>query len=211
MSMYFVGIDISKYKHDCCIISAADQQIVSKFTVKNDKDGFEHLLTTLNSLSNPEDIKIGFESTAHYALNLELFLENAHHSFMEVNPHYMSIPGIGPISAAVIYAEYGDISNFSNPGQMLAFAGIEPGINDSGTESHGGRMVKHGSSQLRYVLLNACLPLIRFDITFATYYAKKRAEGKKHRVAITHVAKKLIRVIYALERQDVDFNVQKLR
>ena len=45
----------------------------------------------------------------------------------------------------------------------------------------------------------------------ATYYAKKRAEGKKHRVAITHVAKKLIRVIYALERQDVDFNVQKLR
>lgn len=96
----------------------------------------------------------------------------------EVHPHYMSIPGIGPISAAVIYAEYGDISNFSNPGQMLAFAGIEPGINDSGTESHGGRMVKHGSSQLRYVLLNACLPLIRFDITFATYYAKKRAEGK---------------------------------
>lgn len=129
----------------------------------------------------------------------------------EVHPHYMSIPGIGPISAAVIYAEYGDISNFSNPGQMLAFAGIEPGINDSGTESHGGRMVKHGSSQLRYVLLNSCLPLIRFDLTFATYYAKKRAEGKKHRVAITHVAKKLIRVIYALERQDVDFNVQKLR
>mgnify|MGYP000794575806 CR=1 FL=1 len=128
----------------------------------------------------------------------------------EVHPHYMSIPGIGPISAAVIYAEYGDISNFSNPGQMLAFAGIEPGINDSGTESHGGRMVKHGSSQLRYVLLNACLPLIRFDITFATYYAKKRAEGKKHRVAITHVAKKLIRVIYALERQDIDFNAQKL-
>ncbi len=34
MSMYFVGIDISKYKHDCCIISAADQKIVSKFTVK---------------------------------------------------------------------------------------------------------------------------------------------------------------------------------
>ena len=86
MSMYFVGIDISKYKHDCCIISATDQQIISKFTITNDKDGFEQLLTALNSLSNPEDIKIGFESTAHYALNLELFLENANHSFMEVNP-----------------------------------------------------------------------------------------------------------------------------
>ena len=46
-------------------------------------------------------------------------------------------------------------------------------------------------------------------MTFATYYAKKRGEGKPHREAITHVAKKLIRVIYALERQDIDFNAQK--
>ena len=68
------------------MISAAVQQIIAKFTIANDKFGFEHLLTTLNSLSNAEDIKIGFESTAHYALNLELFLENAHHSFIEVNP-----------------------------------------------------------------------------------------------------------------------------
>ena len=391
MSMYFIGLDISKYKHDCCIISAADQQIVSKFTVKNDKDGFEHLLTTLNSLSNPEDIKIGFESTAHYALNLELFLENANHSFMEINPvlikdfkksqtlrrtktdsidceliarwlmtveykphskgfyhayslksltrlrdrlvrqrsfylvkitnvldhtfpefkpffherlsktalyllenygsaekiarmnsasyeklrsisrgkfspqqfirlkelaantvgvnnsifdvelnslltlykslvdeiktleseinrlvdevhpHYMSIPGIGPISAAIIYAEYGDISNFSSPNQMLAFAGIEPSVHESGTEAYNGKMVKHGSSQLRYVLINCCLPLIRFDVTFATYYARKRSENKPHRVAITHVAKKLVRVIYALESQDIDFDPKKLR
>ena len=48
-------------------------------------------------------------------------------------------------------------------------------------------------------------------MTFAAYYAKKRAEGKPHRVAITHVAKKLVRVIYALERQGTDFNAQKLR
>ena len=86
MFMYFVGIDISKYKHDCCIISAADQKVVSKFTFQNDKAGFEELHIVLNFLSNPEDIKIRFESTAHYALNLELFLENINHRFMEVNP-----------------------------------------------------------------------------------------------------------------------------
>ena len=86
LSMYFVGIDISKYKHDCYIISVASQQIVSKFTFTNDKQGFQHLLTAFNSPSNPENIKIGFESTVHYALTLELFLENANHSFMEVNP-----------------------------------------------------------------------------------------------------------------------------
>ena len=72
-------------------------------------------------------------------------------------------------------------------------------------------MVKRGSSQLRYTLINCCLPLIRFDMTFATYYAKKRGEGKPHRVAITHVTKKLIRVIYALESQDIDFDPKKLR
>ena len=72
-------------------------------------------------------------------------------------------------------------------------------------------MVKHGSSQLRYVLINCCLPLIRFDVTFATYYARKRSENKPHRVAITHVAKKLVRVIYALESQDIDFDPKKLR
>ena len=122
----------------------------------------------------------------------------------EVHPHYMSISGIGPISAAIIYAEYGDISNFFSSNQMLAFAGIEPSIHESVTEAYNGRMVKHGSSQLRYVLI------IRFDVTFATYYVRKRSDSKPHRVAITHIAKKLVRVIYALENQDIDFDPNKL-
>ncbi|NLN48599.1 MAG: IS110 family transposase, partial [Clostridiales bacterium] len=90
MSMYFVGIDISKYKHDCCILSAANQKVVTKFVILNNKDGFNKLLAALQSLSNQEDIRIGFEATSHYALNLELFLEKAHHSFMEVNPVLIS-------------------------------------------------------------------------------------------------------------------------
>lgn len=90
MALYFVGIDISKYKHDCCILSAADQKVVSKFIFQNNKDGFDLLLYSLRSFSTPEDIRIGFESTSHYALNLELFLEKAHHSFMEVNPVLIS-------------------------------------------------------------------------------------------------------------------------
>lgn len=130
---------------------------------------------------------------------------------VDVHPHYMSIPGIGPISAAVIYAEYDDMSNFSSPAQMLAFAGLEPAISESGTESHKGRMVKRASSQLRYTLMNCALPLIRFDVTFATYYAKNRSKGKPHRVAISHVTKKLVRVIFELERQNTDFIATALR
>ena len=72
-------------------------------------------------------------------------------------------------------------------------------------------MVKRGSSQLRYTLLNCALPLIRFDMTFAAYYAKKRSEGKPHRVAMSHVAKKLLRVIFTLERKGIDFDAHALR
>lgn len=77
MSTYFVRIGISKFKHDCCIRSADDHKVISKLSIANDTEGFRRPLTDLNSLSIPENIKMGFESAAHCALNLELFLENA--------------------------------------------------------------------------------------------------------------------------------------
>lgn len=129
----------------------------------------------------------------------------------DVNPKSLTIPGIGTLSAAVIYAEYGDLSKFNSPSQMLSFAGLEPGYYQSGTSEHGGHMVKRGSSHLRFTLMNLCIPLTQYNITFAEYYAKKRAEGKTHRVACSHLAKKLIRVIFTLEKNDMIFDPSKLR
>ena len=129
----------------------------------------------------------------------------------EINPHTLSIPGIGPLSAAVIYAEYGDLSKFNSPSQMLSFAGLEPGYYQSGISEHGGHMVKHGSSHLRFTLMNLCIPLIQYNMVFAEYYAKKRTEGKTHRVACSHVIKKLVRIIFTLEKNDMDFDSSKLR
>lgn len=389
--MYFVGIDISKYKHDCFIMTETGDVISNSFTITNNQDGFQMLLTVLNSLDTQEEIRIGFEATAHYALNLKLFLEKAHYSFMEFNPvllakfnksqtlrrtktdaidcasiarwlmtvdykpypvgfyhtyslksltrlrdtlvkqrsfyivkitnvldhtfpefkpffgnrfsktalylleNYgsaqkmarmnsasydnlrkisrgkfsmqkflklkelaantvgedngifslqlqsllnlynqsaievdnleeqiislisdiqpksMTIPGIGPLSAAVIYAEYGDINKFSSPSAMLSFAGLEPGYYQSGTSEHGGHMVKRGSSNLRFTLMNLCIPLIQHNLVFAEYYAKKRNEGKTHRIACSHVIKKLIRIIYHLEKENLDFDASQLR
>nr|WP_268038972.1 transposase [Clostridium estertheticum] len=60
--------------------------VCNSFIIKNNQEGFNLLLTILNSLDHSEQIKIGFESTGHYALNLKLFLEKAHYSFMEFNP-----------------------------------------------------------------------------------------------------------------------------
>ena len=70
MSMYFIGIDISKYKHDCCIISAANQKVVSKVIIKNNKAGFNELLTIIHSLANParsEERRVGKECRSRWS------------------------------------------------------------------------------------------------------------------------------------------------
>ena len=387
--MYFVGIDISKFKHDCAIIDELGDVITSSWSFNNDCEGFSLFRDLLNALDGEK--KIGFESTGHYGHNLKMFLEANNFSFMEFNPllisrfvsgkslrktktdsldaqsiaqylmtveykpyppsfyhmdqlksltrfrdslvrqhsrqlveltnildrvfpefkpffdgkfsvtalyilaHYQSpekianmnaksyealrkksrgkfsmvkfaqlkalakntvgrsddfllkqmeitidlenqldakideittqisecirginppiltIPGIGELTAAVILSEYGDINRFENPAQMLSFAGLEPGYYQSGQAEHGGHMVKHGSSHLRYALMNATLPLITFEPVFAEYYAKKRAEGKAHRVALTHVAKKLLRVIYTLQTKNISYDPAMIR
>lgn len=389
--MYFVGIDISKYKHDCFIATEAGEIIQQVFSFQNDHAGFSRLLQILDSLDHSQEIRIGFEATGHYGLNLKLFLEKAHYSFMEANPvllskflksqtlrktktdaidsrsiaywlmsveykphpkefyhmyslksltrlrdslvkqrslylvkitnvldhifpefkpffkdrfsltalyildkyhspkaiarmrsssydelrrmsrgkftlnqffqlkdlaassvgesneilesqllsllklyfsldveiqklesqitqlvavldsPIMSIVGVGPLSSAIILSEFGDISRFSSPAQMLSFAGLEPGYYQSGTSEHGGRMVKRGSSHLRFTLMNVCIPLVRFNVVFAEYYRKKRSEGKPHRVAMSHVAKKLVRIIYTLETRNILFDPDQLR
>jgi len=128
-----------------------------------------------------------------------------------VNSHIHTIQGIGINTAACIFSEYGGITPFHTPNQMLAYAGLEPSKNESGTQNNGGHMVKYGSSYLRYVLLNAAQMLIVHNTTFYEYYHKKRTEGKHHRVALSHVAKKLVRIIFYLEKNNTDFDSDKLR
>ena len=386
--LYYVGIDISKYKHDFCIISNTGQVIVENYSFENNKKGFQELLEMLKPY-NKSEVHIAFEATGHYSLNLELFLIDQGFSFMkmnplvihqflkarslrrtktdkadalsivqylmsvpykpnsnllyniyslkslcrtrellikerskfavlltneldksfpevkpffnnnisstllyilekykntshialmkdydsirkvshgkfsyvkfaklkelaknsigyhnensdlliytyiqiynnfndkinpidkqistiikELNPRMLTIPGIGELSAASILAEYGDIKNFSSPAKMLAFAGLEPSVIESGTLSSNGKMVKHGSGHLRYSIMNTAMIILRYSPTFYDYYLKKRSEGKCHRVALSHVCKKLIRVIYSLEKYNIDFNPALLK
>ena len=386
--IYYIGIDISKYKHDFCIISNTGELIVENDSFENNKKGFQSFLDLLKPY-NKSDIHIAFEATGHYSLNLELYLINQGYSFMkmnpliihqflkarslrrtktdkadsltianylmsvpyqpnsdllynifslkslcrsreqlvkerskyqvlltnqldltfpelkqflgnkisstllfilekytntehislmrdydsiknisrgkfsyvkfvklkelaknsvghhdkntdllistyvsiiktfndkidsiekqistiikELNPRMLSIPGLGEISVATILSEYGDIRNFSSPNKMLAFAGLEPSIIQSGTIENNGKMVKHGSGHLRYVLMNASLTLLKFNPTFYDFYLKKRSEGKCHRVALSHVCKKLVRLIFTLETKHVDFDPSLLK
>lgn len=130
---------------------------------------------------------------------------------LELNPPLLSIPGIGINSAAVILSEYGDFNNFKTPSQLLSFAGLEPGYYQSGTSASNGRMVKHGSSRLRCAIMICSQTVIQNEPTFAMYYAKKRAEGKAYRVALSHVAKKLLRIIYKLQTQGTLYNADQVK
>lgn len=129
----------------------------------------------------------------------------------EMNPPTLSIKGVGPISAAIIVSEFGNINRFSSPNKMLSFAGLEPGYFQSGSSEFTGRMVKRGSSLLRYTLMNCCRALRLYNEVFAAYYLKKVGEGKPHRVALSHMAKKLVRVIYTLETTGKTFDPSKLQ
>ena len=110
-----------------------------------------------------------------------------------------SVPGISYTLAAIILGEIGDIGLFSSPGKLLAFAGLEPSTYQSGnyTASHS-RMVKRGSKYLRWALLQAAERVRIRDKAFGAVYSKKIGEGKHHYVAVSHVAKKLVRVIHHL-------------
>ena len=86
--MYFVGIDISKFKHDCVIINERGDTIQPSRTFANDREGFSWLKERIDSL--PGEKRIGFEATGHYGQNLKLFLEKNGFTFMEFNPLLVS-------------------------------------------------------------------------------------------------------------------------
>ena len=389
--MYLVGIDISKFKHDCFIQSETGEVIKKSFSFNNSKDGFDYLLSVLNALDHSQEIRIGLEATGHYGDNLMPFLNEHGYSFMQFNPYLIkkvsdaftlrrtktdkldamtiskvllsvdykpyhlssyhisslksltrlrealvkerslhlvkltnvmdklfpefkpffngkfgttaiyilkkyktpkriskltdeeilllkkmhrkssvskfvklrelakntvghtdeylliqlksilviyetidkeisnlesqiksimkeyhtnipSIPGISIISAAQIVGEFGDFNKFSSASKLLAFAGLEPSTIQSGSMIQNGKMVKHGSPHLRYVLMNVAKTIIIHNPTFYEYYSKKHhKEGKKDRVALSHVVRKLLRIIYHLEIMDKKFDSKLLK
>ncbi len=112
-----------------------------------------------------------------------------------------SIPGIGTRMGAMILAEVGDFSNFDSADKVLAYAGLSPSTYQSGQMNNcHSHMEKRGSRYLRYAIFNAAKYVCHWDPTFAAYLAKKRSEGKHYNVAISHAAKKLVRLIYAMEK-----------
>ena len=119
----------------------------------------------------------------------------------EIASPILTIPGISYRMGAMILAEIGDFSRFASPDKLLAYAGLSPSTYQSGKLDNAyAHMEKRGSRYLRYALFNATKYVCIWDSSFASYLAKKRDEGKHYNVAISHAARKLVRLIFALQR-----------
>lgn len=128
----------------------------------------------------------------------------------EANTTITTIPGIGKVCGATILGEIGDIECFDHSSQLVAFAGYDPSVYESGkfkgTKNH---ISKRGSRYLRWALWVAADRARKFDPVFKAFYEKKRAEGKPHKVAVCAVARKLCNTIFAVLNNNVPYVVQE--
>ncbi len=129
-------------------------------------------------------------------------IEDSIQSIMdEIDSPITTIPGIGKDMGAMIIAEIGDFNNFDSPDKILAFAGLSPSTYQSGQLTNCyAHMEKRGSRYLRYALFNATKYVCHWNPVFAEYLDKKRSEGKHYNVAISHASKKLVRLIFAMQK-----------
>ena len=121
----------------------------------------------------------------------------------------MTVPGIGFVNGGIILGEIGDIHRFSEPKKLLAFAGLDPSVHQSGNfQAQRTRMSMRGSKVLRYALMNAAHNVVKNNATFKAYYDAKRAEDRSHYNALGHCAGKLVRVIWKMLTDEVEFNLE---
>jgi hypothetical protein len=127
----------------------------------------------------------------------------------KINSPITTIPGIGNIIGATILGEIGDISRFSTPSKLVAYAGIDASISQSGEyNSMHNKMSKRGSPYLRKALFSAALVASNCDPVFKAFYQKKRLEGKHHLTALGAVSRKLCYTIHAILKNNCAYQVR---
>lgn len=153
--------------------------------------------------SNSTAIAFELQQTIRLIMNAQAeidLLDQQIKSLMnQIDSPIMTVPGISYTLGAIILAETLDINRFESPAKYLAFSGLDPSTHQSGKYvAKAASMVKRGSVYLRWALMTAARLVAMRDPVFKEYLSKKRGEGKPFQVAISHVAKKLSRVIYHL-------------
>ena len=147
-------------------------------------------------------LRIAFISSQMFDVEKEI--ENV---MLSLNSPITSIPGIGTLLGASILAEIGDITKFSSPAKLLAFAGCEPSAYQSGHYTATVTpMVKHGSVYLRRALYLAADMAYVHCQSFRAFIERKRSQGKHFYVAMGHGMKKMVRIIFAVLSKNLPYS-----
>lgn len=110
-----------------------------------------------------------------------------------------TIPGVGPVTALTLMTEIGDIARFKNPKALVAYAGLDPKVRQSGyTLTRNTKLTKRGSPYLRTGVFTAATIAKRWNPSLHETYEKKRAEGKRYREAVIVVSRRLLNCVYAV-------------
>jgi transposase len=121
-----------------------------------------------------------------------------------------TIPGVGPSTVAVLLAEIGDISRFTDFDQLLAYAGVHPAERSSGTkgarEGTSWHMSKAGNSHLRAAAYRMAVVGLRHNPVIRDHYARKRAAGKSPMNALGHCMRKALSIVWGVWRNGTPFD-----
>jgi transposase len=131
----------------------------------------------------------------------------------KLDPNYdllLSVPGIGKTIAAVLSAEIEDITRFSSPEKLCAYAGVVPSTFASGEKLYQGRLLPYCNKWLRWGLIEASWVAISCSSYFGALYRRQRARGKKPNTAITIVARRMCRILYCLLKEKRSFEKRAL-
>ena len=134
-------------------------------------------------------------------------IESGERALLASEPHeFLKIKGIGVGYAAAILGSVGGFSRFPTADALLKYSGMVPSLYQSGTVERRGRMEKKGPRLLRYALIQAAQKVILHYPKWAEYYRRKCSEGKFYKVALTHVAAKLLKAIWLIETRGLEFD-----
>lgn len=121
-----------------------------------------------------------------------------------------TIPGIGATTGATILSEIGDISKFDAPKKIVAYAGLDASVNESGNFiGTKNKISKRGSTELRNAFYNAAFIASRTDPVLSEYYHSLRERGKPHRVALVAVARKLVNITYSVLKNNKPYEIRQ--
>lgn len=152
-------------------------------------------------------IKHAIESLVHIKKQIDEINYEIKNNPLVIGSPLHKIKGMNSIEIAYIISAINNISRFSSVKKIVAYAGLDPMVRQSGTfTASRTRMSKRGNRLLRYALIWAASNVVKHNKVMHEYYQKKRSEGKNHYNALGHCAVKLIRYIYYVSNNpELDF------